>query len=546
MSSSRALFGDSSSSSDEDETPKDSAAKEPKESKDSAKDEEETKEETAKEKKDDSDDDDDLLDDDDDDDDGDVEKEEETKANEPEKEANAKPAPSTSNLFGDDSDDDEDDVEFDDKGDVVGVSSKTMGGDVHRPSVSSLPPARTGPPRGDDSEAEEEERQQQENREQQASPERKPETVNWTVPEMTRPDPAPSTKLQITKLPNIVGIQTQAFDPNTYDIAAEEEYYGAAVHNLMRWRYKRKGTAGSSGPSNPLDDSEDLERDAAGKLLRESNTRLVQWDDGSWTLHVGKEAFEIDTFLAPKTNADENKEGVYKFPGINGYLYLSQKATAKTAKDNEDGDDGSPEEEATEDTVLECMGPMASRWTIRPSSLQSEAHKSLTVAVRQKTIKKARIAEVVTQEDPEKLKQERIRVKQDLDKVAKNKRSRASGGYGGGGGYRRPRMNRAYLEEDDRDFDTTDIKAMKRRAFEDDMDDYGEDMDDDDDEEEEDFKHAAKRKKSAAAAAKEESSDDDDIVMGDDDDEEEEETFVVKKHAKRSNQAVLDDDDDSD
>merc|ERR1712161_186265 len=52
---------------------------------------------------------------------------------------------------------------------------------------------------------------------------------------------------------------------------------------------------------------------------------------------------------------------------------------------------------------------MGSRLVAKPSSLQSDAHKSLTVAVRQRTTKKAKIAAYMTEEDPEKLKQERIK-----------------------------------------------------------------------------------------------------------------------------------------
>jgi RNA polymerase-associated protein LEO1 len=265
----------------------------------------------------------------------------------------------------------------------------------------------------------------------------------------------------------------------------------------MRWRYQEQ-----DGHKVRID----------GKLQRESNTRLVQWDDGTWTLHVGAEAFEVDSFETAQKG----------FAGLNGYLYLSQTAS-KTDTHEPVG------------TVLECIGPMTSRFTIKPSSLQSEAHKSLTVAVRQKTIKKARIAEFVTQEDPEKLKQARIKNKTDLDRATSKKRTAT--------GRARPRMNRSYLEEEeeDKDYDTTNIKALKRGMRE--MDDYGDDEEEEEEEEEGGgglFNKKARQKEASS------SSDDEELVMDDDDDEDEEIARKKKAATKKPSQAVFDDDEDSD
>ena len=122
------------------------------------------------------------------------------------------------------------------------------------------------------------------------------------------------------------------------------------------------------------------------------------------------------------------------------------------------------------------MGAIQSRLVARPSSLQSEAHKKLTVAVRQKTIKKARIAEYVTQEDPEKAKQERIKINADLDKAMVRKRQSS-------GSHRRPaHVSSLSGREEDGNYDSVNIRAMKRGAFDEDMD-YGEDSDEDEEEE---------------------------------------------------------------
>ncbi|CAN0436318.1 unnamed protein product, partial [Ectocarpus sp. 13 AM-2016] len=51
--------------------------------------------------------------------------------------------------------------------------------------------------------------------------------------------------------------------------------------NIIRWRHKR----GNLGRPELGDD---------GRALRESNTRLVRWSDGSTQLLVGDEAFDVE------------------------------------------------------------------------------------------------------------------------------------------------------------------------------------------------------------------------------------------------------------
>jgi RNA polymerase-associated protein LEO1 len=420
------------------------------------------------------------------------------------------------------SSDEEDDVEFDDNGAVVGLSSSTVAG---------VKLASNNNKKAEDEDKDDDDEDDDATKKLAVT---KHKPVHLTVPAVSAPPPKDpkndnKTELYFTRLPNMLGIQPEAFDLDTYSAAVEHGDY--AVHDMVRWRY-RKDEAGRLVRTVTVDNTD-------GKLQRDSNTRLVEWEDGSWTLHIGKEAFEVDAV----------NSGGNDFAGLNGYLYLSQTATKKSMpEDGDDDDDDAVEEPAG--TVLECMGPIVSRLVARPS-LSSEAHKSLTVAIRQRTIKKARIAEYVTELDPEKSKQERIQVKEELEKAAARKRQGYSGGYGGGGagggggGGRAAggRSRKSYLE-DDEDFDTTNIKAMKRGEYEE-MDDYG---DESESEEERTFHKA--RPTAAAARAKqkdESSSDGDDDVLMDDDDDEDEVAPVAKTNKKRSSQAVIDDDDsDSD
>eukprot|EP00934_Nitzschia_sp_Nitz4_P003322 Nitzschia sp. Nitz4//scaffold170_size48074//41907//43334//NITZ4_007113-RA/size48074-processed-gene-0.15-mRNA-1//1//CDS//3329538664//3312//frame0 len=395
-----------------------------------------------------------------------------------------KKKPTTSELFGDDSDDDDEgEAKLDD---IVGEAAPVNKEPAATPMDQDEPVQMlTASTKGGTAVA------------------KPPASV--TVLESTRPNNQVS--LHMTKLPNLVAIQPEPFDEDNYLPDDEEVQYKGYVHNMIRWRYKK-------------DKDGQLIRSDDGSLTRESNTRLVQWSDGSFTLHIGNEAFDIQT-------VDSSSKG---FAGLNGYVHLSQKATL--SNDDEEG------EGAPGGTVLESIGAVTSRLVAKPSSLQSEAHKSLTVAVRQRTIKTARIAEYVTQEDPEKAKAARIRNKEDLEKATARKSSsyRPSTSR-----HRSPGMNRRYLEEedDDDDYDTTNIRKLKKgAAMEDDMDDYGDESDDD---ENETFRTSRDRKR-----RKQEDSDEDELVFDEDSDDEEGTLITAHKKSKRSHQAVVDDDDDDD
>ena len=438
----------------------------------------------------------------DDDDSDDTDEKIETKTKEEDKEdsamdvddADADDAPkvektdkqSTSTLFGEDSsDDDEGEAKLDD---VVGSSA---------PASSKR-------------------KQESETGEEGDASANQPSTTkhlkppqNATVLESSRP--SKDISLHMTKLPNLVAIQPAAFDENSYLEKEEEEQYKGYVHNMIRWRYKR------DAQGQPV-------RDEKGNLVRESNTRLIQWSDGSYTLHIGKEALDIQT-------VDSSSKG---FAGLNGYMYLSQKATFTGE---------TQEENAAGGTVLECMGAVTSRLIAKPSSLQSEAHKSLTVAVRQRTIKKARIAEYVTEEDPEKAKQSQIRDIEDLEKASARKSS--SHYRPTASRHRQPGMNRRYLEEDedDDDYETTNIGKLKKGiAMDDDMDDYGEESDDDgyDDT----FRKGRDRKR--RKQEEEEEEEEEELVFDEESDEEDGTLIKAHSKSKRSHQAVVDDDDDED
>jgi len=299
-------------------------------------------------------------------------------------------------------------------------------------------------------------------------------------------------KFYVTKLPNILGIQSQCFDKQRYNCAEEEKAYKGYTHNIIRWRYKK-------------DASGELVRDAQGNLVRESNARFIKYSDGSMHLQVGNERFEIDSH-----------------PADHSYVYLSQRARLAGGQDV---------------TVLESQGmPIAAKLMTRPSSLQSAAHKSLTLALRQKTMKQARMKEYSTHQDPEKMKQEKIKMKNDLYKDANRRRS--------GTTRRRVGMNRSYLDDEDDAYESTNVGYMKK-SIKGGYDSYADDSESDGGAAWEKERMLKSNKGGAKRGRQESSSEDDNNIFGSDsDDDDEDEVFArSRKRQVKSSQAI---DSDSD
>ena len=88
--------------------------------------------------------------------------------------------------------------------------------------------------------------------------------VHYELPDLPRPA-ADSKNLYLVRMPNILQIEPRPFDARSYCPEADEEDEGTKrTENVVRWR---EGEGGE----------------------RQSNARIVNWSDGSMTLHVGSE-----------------------------------------------------------------------------------------------------------------------------------------------------------------------------------------------------------------------------------------------------------------
>ncbi|XP_040563641.1 uncharacterized protein Atu [Lepeophtheirus salmonis] len=88
-------------------------------------------------------------------------------------------------------------------------------------------------------------------------------------------------EIHFVKLPNFLSVDARPFDPETYEDEIEDEdsldEEGRArlklkVENTIRWK---------------------IGFDEEGKPIKKSNSRFVRWSDGSLSLHLGSEVFDV-------------------------------------------------------------------------------------------------------------------------------------------------------------------------------------------------------------------------------------------------------------
>ncbi|CAF1579504.1 unnamed protein product, partial [Didymodactylos carnosus] len=86
-------------------------------------------------------------------------------------------------------------------------------------------------------------------------------------------------EIHLVKLPSFMNVEPRPFDPQYFneEIRDDDDEENKArlklkLENTIRWRFNTNEN---------------------GELTRESNTRLVRWSDGSLSLHLGNEIFDV-------------------------------------------------------------------------------------------------------------------------------------------------------------------------------------------------------------------------------------------------------------
>lgn len=224
--------------------------------------------------------------------------------------------------------------------------------------------------------------------------------------------------LHFVKLPNFLSVETRPFDPMTYEDEIDEDEMldeegrtrmKLKVENTIRWK--------------TLKDEEGTEmKDEFGQPLRVSNARVVRWSDGSLSLHLGGEVFDIHTMLL---------QGDYN------HLFVRQ------------------------GTGLQGQAVFKTKLTFRPHSTDSFTHRKMTMSLadRSKKTQTIRVLPMVGK-DPdahrnEMIKKEEERLKASIRRESQQRRMKERAHHRG--------MDRAYLEDEEDDEDGPSIAALKEK-----------------------------------------------------------------------------------
>lgn len=209
------------------------------------------------------------------------------------------------------------------------------------------------------------------------------------------PEPLPETRIDVeiprivsnlgrdihfVILPNFLSVETRPFDPATYEDEIDEE---EALDEEGRQRVKLK-------VSNTIRWKEFVDQD--GKIKKESNSRVVKWSDGSMSLHLGNEIFDV-----------------YKQPlqGDHNHLFVRQ------------------------GTGLQGQTVFRTKLTFRPHSTESFTHKKMTMSLADRMQKTSGI-KILTQVGPDpdqdrmyNLKKEEEKLRQAIRQKSQSKPKRS-------------------------------------------------------------------------------------------------------------------------
>ncbi|XP_044294847.1 RNA polymerase-associated protein LEO1 [Varanus komodoensis] len=221
--------------------------------------------------------------------------------------------------------------------------------------------------------------------------------------------------LYFVKLPNFLSVEPRPFDPQYYEDEFEDEEMldeegrtrlKLKVENTIRWRTRR---------------------DEEGSEIRESNARIVKWSDGSMSLHLGNEVFDV-----------------YKAPlqGDHNHLFIRQ------------------------GTGLQGQAVFKTKLTFRPHSTDSATHRKMTLSLADRCSKTQKIRILpMAGRDPESqrtemIKKEEERLRASIRRESQQRRMREKQHQRG--------LSASYLEpdrydEEDEGEEAISLAAIKNR-----------------------------------------------------------------------------------
>lgn len=209
------------------------------------------------------------------------------------------------------------------------------------------------------------------------------------------------------------------------------------VENTLRWKWTKDEMGNDvSELINPFCLSFSLITTVYQR--RQSNSRIIRWSDGTLSLRLGKELFDVNQSIDTSGGIPRQSVG-----GPQGSQPASQPFTP-----------GGKSQGLTylvaqhkRSQVLQSEALVTGYLTLRPTGMQSETHRMLVRAVGQKHNKIARLRMAPDPTtDPEKEKLEMMKAD-----AKKSKRKAYDGGMGGGRKRRPRRQTQEFSDDDDAD-----------------------------------------------------------------------------------------------
>ncbi|KAI0320889.1 Leo1-like protein-domain-containing protein [Amylostereum chailletii] len=227
----------------------------------------------------------------------------------------------------------------------------------------------------------------------------------------------------VLRLPNFIKLDTKPFHPETYVGPEQEDDLSSGsrdhdmvvklrVENTLRWRWTKN---------------------AAGQDQRQSNARVIRWSDGTSSLRLGKEYFDMNHVVDNSGSAHRQAFGASSQSQPQSQSQTtSQPASASGSSSKNHGLTYLVAQHKRAE-ILQAEAAIVGFMTLRPTDMASDTHRLLVRAVGQKHKKVARLrlADELGM-DTERMQQDQKRA------VAKKPRKpRAEGESGMGGGRRR-------------------------------------------------------------------------------------------------------------
>lgn len=218
-------------------------------------------------------------------------------------------------------------------------------------------------------------------------------------------------EVNFIKLPNFLSVDCRPYDPETYedeidddDCLDEEgrERLKLKVENTIRWR---------------------IGFDEEGRAIKESNARMVKWSDGSYSMHLGNEVFDVTK---------------QPLQGDFNHLFIRQ------------------------GTGLQGQAVFRTKMSFRPHSTDSFTHQKMTRSMADRSTKKSGI-KIISQigSDPDanryaRVKKEEERLRMDLRRESLVKRTKE--------GASKRNLSTGYLEGGDSDDEgAVSLAAIKNK-----------------------------------------------------------------------------------